>query len=158
MSRQLAGLETSLRDAWKPPAKGSRRNHAGKDMLGESTQLAAKDEELEDMIRIYPAAAISGNHEDAINPKCYNAATRQKMGYGNERRVRCNWSASSLWRFCGASGREKGFAKSLGIQNEARWSRQCAAVQRQVSLWRKSPNRRHRLPGHVCTDCSLGPC
>jgi len=25
------------------------------------------------------------------------------------------------------------------------------------TLWRKSPNRRHRPPSYVCTDCSLGP-
>jgi len=79
------------------------------------------------------------------------------MRYGDERRVRWNWLASSLWRFRGASGREKDFAKSLGIQDQARWSRQCAAVQGQASLWRKSPNRRHWLPGYVSTDCSLGP-
>jgi hypothetical protein len=43
-SGELAGLETSLRDAWKPPAKGSHRNRSGKDMLAESAQLALKDE------------------------------------------------------------------------------------------------------------------
>jgi len=37
-SRELAGLETSLDDQWKPPAEGSRRNRAGKDMLAESAQ------------------------------------------------------------------------------------------------------------------------
>ena len=50
------------------------------------------------------------------------------MGYCDERRVRCNWSASRLWRFHGASGRENGFAKSLGIRDQARWSSPCAAV------------------------------
>jgi len=79
------------------------------------------------------------------------------MGYGNESKVRCNWSASCLWRFRGASGRETGFAKSLGIQDQAGWSRQCAAVQARVSLGRKSPNQRHWLPGYICTDRSLGP-
>jgi len=80
------------------------------------------------------------------------------MGYGDATRVRCNWSASSLWRFRGAPGSEIGFAKSLGIQDQARWSRQCAALQGQASLRRKSPNPRHQLPGYICTDCSLGPC
>jgi len=41
-SRELAGLETSPGDAWKPPAQGSRQNRAGK--LAESAQLALKDE------------------------------------------------------------------------------------------------------------------
>jgi hypothetical protein len=42
-SRALAGLETSLGDAWKKPGEGSPRNHAGKDMLAESAQLALKN-------------------------------------------------------------------------------------------------------------------
>ena len=49
-SRQFAGHETSLGDAWKPQAEGSRRNRAGQ--LTESAQLALKDEEFEDMIPI----------------------------------------------------------------------------------------------------------
>jgi hypothetical protein len=32
-SQELAGLRTSLRDAWKPPAEGSRWNRSGKNML-----------------------------------------------------------------------------------------------------------------------------
>jgi len=76
-SRVLAGLETSLGDAWKPPAEGSRRNRTGK--LAESAQLALEDEELEDMIPIYAAAAISDDHEDAINPKSYKAATESPL-------------------------------------------------------------------------------
>ena len=35
-SRELAGLETSLGDAWKPLAEGCRRNRAGKNTLAES--------------------------------------------------------------------------------------------------------------------------
>jgi len=66
-SRELAGLETSLGDGWKLLAKGSRRNRAGKDTLAESTQLALEDEEFEDIIPIYAAAAISDNHEDGID-------------------------------------------------------------------------------------------
>jgi len=47
----------------------SRRNRAGKDMLAESSQLALEDEEFEDMIPIYAAAAISNDydHEDGID-------------------------------------------------------------------------------------------
>jgi len=74
--RELAGLETSLGEAWKPPAEGSRRNRAGK--LAESAQLALEDEEFKEMIPIYAAAAISNNHdhEDGIDDqKSYNAAT-----------------------------------------------------------------------------------
>jgi len=69
MSRELAGFETSLGDAWKPPAEGSRRNRAGKDTLAESAQLALEDEEFEDMIPIYAGAAISNDHdhEDGID-------------------------------------------------------------------------------------------
>jgi hypothetical protein len=72
----LAGLETSLLDAWKKPAEGSHRNSPGNDMLAVSAQLALGDEEFEDMIPIYTAAAISDNHEDGIDdPMSYNAAT-----------------------------------------------------------------------------------
>jgi hypothetical protein len=35
-SRDCAGFETALGDAWKPPAEGSRWNHSGKDTLAES--------------------------------------------------------------------------------------------------------------------------
>jgi hypothetical protein len=51
-SRELAGHETSLGDAWKPPAEGSHQIRAGKDTLAESAQLALDDEEFEDMIPI----------------------------------------------------------------------------------------------------------
>jgi hypothetical protein len=51
-SRELAGLEMSLGDAWKPPAEGSRRNRSGKDTLAESAQLALEEEEFKDMIPI----------------------------------------------------------------------------------------------------------
>jgi hypothetical protein len=79
-SRELSGLETSLGDAWKPPAEGSCRNRAGK--LAESAHLALKDEEFEDMIPIYAPDAISNNHdhEDGIdNPKSYKAATESLL-------------------------------------------------------------------------------
>jgi len=79
-SRALAGLETSLGDAWKPPAEGSSRNRASK--LAESAKLALEDEEFEDMIPIYAAAAISNNHdhEDGIDdPKSYKAATKSPL-------------------------------------------------------------------------------
>jgi hypothetical protein len=72
-SRELSGLEMSLGDAWKPPAEGSHRNGAGKNTLAESAKLALEDEEFENMIPIYAAAAISDNHdhEDGINdPMC----------------------------------------------------------------------------------------
>jgi len=75
----LAGLETSLGDAWKPPAEGSHRNRAGKDTLAESAQLALEDDEFEDMIAIYAAAAISNDHEDAIDTKSYKAATESPL-------------------------------------------------------------------------------
>jgi len=77
-SRECAGHETSLGDAWKPLAEGTRRNSAGKHKLADSAQLALEDEELEDMIPIYTDAAISNNHdlEDGIDdPKSYRAAT-----------------------------------------------------------------------------------
>jgi hypothetical protein len=40
-----------------------------------SAQLALQDEEFEDMFPIYAAAAISNDHEDAIDSKSYKAAT-----------------------------------------------------------------------------------
>jgi len=74
----LVGFETSLGDAWKPPAEGSRRNCAGK--LAEYAQLALEDEEFEDMIPIYAAAAISDDYEDGIDdPKSYKAATESPI-------------------------------------------------------------------------------
>jgi hypothetical protein len=77
-SRELAGLETSRADAWKPLVEGSCRNHAGKDTLAESAQFALEAEEFEDMIHIHAAAAISDNHdhEDGIeDPRSYKATT-----------------------------------------------------------------------------------
>jgi hypothetical protein len=47
--------------------------------LAESAQLALEDEEFEDMISIYTAAAISDDHEDAIDPKSYKAATESPL-------------------------------------------------------------------------------
>jgi hypothetical protein len=76
-SQELAGLETSLGDEWKPPAEGSRLYRVGK--LAESAQLALEDEEFEDMIPIYTTAAISDNHQDAIDPKCYKVATESQL-------------------------------------------------------------------------------
>jgi len=81
-SRGLAGLESLFGDEWKPPAEGSRQNRAGKDTLVESAQLALENEEFEDMIPIYAAAAISNNHdhEDGIDdPKSYKAATKSLL-------------------------------------------------------------------------------
>jgi hypothetical protein len=79
-SRELPGLETSLGGAWKPPAKCSRRNRAGKVTLAESAQLALEDKELQVMIHIYPTAAISDDHEDGIDdPKSYKAATESPL-------------------------------------------------------------------------------
>jgi hypothetical protein len=75
--RGLAGLGTSLLDAWKPPADCSRPNRTGRERLAESAQLALEDEESEDMIPIYAAAANSNNHnhDDGIDdPKSYKAA------------------------------------------------------------------------------------
>jgi hypothetical protein len=72
----LAGHETSLGDASKLPAKGSRRNWTGQDTLAESAQLAVEDEEFEDMIRISAGTAISDDHEDGIDDvESYKAAT-----------------------------------------------------------------------------------
>ena len=77
-SRELAGLEMSLGEAWKPPAEGSRRKRAGK--LAKSAQLALEDEEFEDMIHIYASAAISDDHEDRIDdPKSYKVATESPL-------------------------------------------------------------------------------
>jgi hypothetical protein len=78
-SRELACLETSLGDAWKPPAEGSRRIRAGKDTLAESAQLAIEDEEFEDMIPIYAAAAIFDDHEDGIDLKSHKAAIESPL-------------------------------------------------------------------------------
>jgi hypothetical protein len=79
-SLELAGLETSLGDAWKPLAESSRPDCAGRDMIPESAQLALDDEEFEDMIPLYAAGAISNGHEDGIDdPKSYKAATESPL-------------------------------------------------------------------------------
>jgi len=68
----------SLGDAWKPPAEGSRSNHAGR--VAESAQLALEDEPFENIIPIYAAAVISDDHEDWINdPRSYKAATESPL-------------------------------------------------------------------------------
>jgi len=73
-SQELAGLESSLGDASKLPAKGSHRDHTGK--LAESAQLARENEEFEDKIPIYDAVVITDGLEDGIDdPKSYKAAT-----------------------------------------------------------------------------------
>jgi hypothetical protein len=71
----LAGLETSLGDAWKLPAEASRWKCAGKDSLPESAHLALEDEEFKIMIPMYAAAVISDHHDNAIDPNSYKAAT-----------------------------------------------------------------------------------
>ena len=81
-SQELAGLETSLGDASRPPVERSHRNHASKNKLTESAQLDLEDEEFQDVIPIDARAAISNNHnhEDGIdNPQCYNAATKSPL-------------------------------------------------------------------------------
>jgi hypothetical protein len=81
-SRELGGLETSLGNASKPPAEGSHQNHIGTHALVQSAQLGLADEDFEDMIPIYAAAAISNNHhhEDGIDdPKSYKAATKSPL-------------------------------------------------------------------------------
>jgi hypothetical protein len=76
MSRELAGLESSLGVECKPQAKGSGRNRAGQDTLGESAQLAIEDEEFNVMIAISAAAAIFDDHESGIdNPNSSKAVT-----------------------------------------------------------------------------------
>ena len=74
-SRESAGLETSLVDEWKLPAKGRSQNRAGEDSWAESAQCALEDDKLEDMILMYASVAISDNHRDAINRKSYKVAT-----------------------------------------------------------------------------------
>jgi len=79
------------------------------------------------------------------------------MGYSDGSRVWCIWSASSLWRLGGASETKIGVAKSLCIQDQVRWSRQCPAIQGHASLPRKSPKWRSWHPGYLSTDSLLGP-
>jgi hypothetical protein len=74
----LSGPESSLEDAWKPPAERSDRNRTGK--LPATVQLALIDEQFEDMIPIYTAAAISDDHEDGMDDsKSYNAVTKSPL-------------------------------------------------------------------------------
>jgi hypothetical protein len=74
-SREMAGLETSLGDAWKPPAEGNHQNYAGKEMLAEPAQFTLEGEAFEDMIFIYAAIAVLDHHEDGIDPKSYKAGS-----------------------------------------------------------------------------------
>jgi len=57
--------------------------------MAESERFTLEDEEFEDIIPIYAAAAISNDHEDCIDdPNSYKAATRvfalREMGCGDE--------------------------------------------------------------------------
>jgi hypothetical protein len=70
-SRELAGLEMSLGDAWKQPAERSRRNGSGLEKLVEPAQLALEDEKFGNMIPIYAVTAISDDQEEEINPKSF---------------------------------------------------------------------------------------
>jgi hypothetical protein len=74
-SRELAGLEMSLEDAWKQPAERSRRNGAGLEKLVQPAQLALEDEKFGNMIPIYAVTAISNDQEEEINPKSFKEAT-----------------------------------------------------------------------------------
>jgi hypothetical protein len=74
-SRELAGLEMSLGDAWKQPAERSRRNGAALEKLVEPAQLTLEDEKFGNMIPIYAVTAISDNQEEEINPKSCKEAT-----------------------------------------------------------------------------------
>ena len=81
-SRELAGLGMSLGDGGKPPAEGSHWNRAGKNMLAESEKLDLEDEEFENMIPIYAAAAISKNHDDQEgidDPNYYKGAIESPL-------------------------------------------------------------------------------
>jgi hypothetical protein len=157
-SREFAGLETLLGEAWKPPAEVSRRNLAGK--LAESAQLALEDEEFEDMIPIYAAAAISDDHEDGIDdPKSYKAATESPLTD--------KWD-TAMKEELDAIGQNQIFGDFLELPEgrkalPSHWvykikRDEAGNVQRVKArlVWRKSPNRRHRLPGYVCSNCSLG--
>jgi hypothetical protein len=80
-SRELAGFEMSLGDAWKPLAEGSHWNRSVKDTWAHFAQLAREDEEFEGMIPNYAVAAISDNddHQDAIDPRFFKAATKSPL-------------------------------------------------------------------------------
>jgi hypothetical protein len=71
-SRELAGLESSLGDARKPPAEGCQQHRTGK--VAESAQLALEGEEIEDWIPIYTAPAISDDHQDGLGDPKYSPA------------------------------------------------------------------------------------
>jgi len=59
---------------------GSYENCPGKDTFAESAQLPLEDEQLEDMIPIYAAPAISNDLDDGTDdPKSYTAATESPL-------------------------------------------------------------------------------
>jgi len=101
-SSELAGLETSLGDAGKPLAEGSRRNRAGK--LAESAQLALEDEEYEDVIRIHAAAAISYDHDHEVgidDPMSYKAATESPLAEKWDMAMNEELDATGYHQVCG---------------------------------------------------------
>jgi len=70
----LARHETSLGDAWMPPAEGCCLNYTGK--LPECAQLSLEDEEFENMIPIHAAAVFSDYQKDRIDDlKSHSAVT-----------------------------------------------------------------------------------
>jgi hypothetical protein len=106
-SQELAGLEMSREDAWTPPADGSRWNLAGKVTLAESAQLALEDEESEDMILIYAAAAIADDDEDRIdNRKCYQSAIEYLLAN--------KWDMP-MYKLLHAIGQDKVFGDSVEL-------------------------------------------
>jgi hypothetical protein len=79
MSQELAVLESSVADAWKPPVKGSHGNRAAKIKVGECAQLVVEDEKFEDTIPIYAEVVISDNHKDSIDPQSYKAPNESSL-------------------------------------------------------------------------------
>jgi len=74
----MAGLETWHGDRWMLSAESSRRNRTGK--WAKCAQLALEHEEIEDVITIYAAAAISDDHDDGTDhPKSYTTATKSPL-------------------------------------------------------------------------------
>lgn len=102
------------------------------------------------MIPIYMGAAISNTHilEDRNNdPKSYEPATESALGEKWDMAMNYQLDVIRQHQIFGdlVVLQEGGYSfdKSLGIQDEVQWRRQCAVVQSQVSIWRKSLTRRH---------------
>jgi hypothetical protein len=120
--------------------------------------LALEDEEFENMIPIYTAAAISDNHQDGIHHLTYyNAATEAPLAN--------RWDLA-LEHELDVIGQHQVFGDFVELLDGRKalpsywvYKIKCDGVgnvrqyKASIVCGRNRHNRRHQLPGHVYTNC-----